>query len=125
MKFILFMILLLGTATLVLQSGYTFTTGIALMVLLSAVSMDFITTWLCLRVKGREGNPVIAFLFRKISVPGTFLLMAGIWTAFILLRWLPASVGIQTAVAVAYWLVPVNNVMVLARLRKKNHARAS
>lgn len=119
MKFIKFMVLLLGTAALILISGLRLPTDYALLVLVSAVTFDFYTTWKCLKVGGREGNPVIAFLFRKIGVLGTFGLMVAIWTCFIVFRWLPSTVGIQTAVAFSYWLVPMNNFMVLRGLMKR------
>ena len=120
MKFLVFAFIMLGTACLVLASGFTLPTVVALTVLLLAVTVDFLTTWLCLRARGREGNPLVAILFRKLGVLGTFCMMVGIWTAFIALRWIHQTDSIQTAIAIAYWLVPVNNVMVLARLRKKN-----
>lgn len=122
MKYIVFVVLMMGTACMVLIAGVTFSTPVALTVLICAVSADFLTTYACLKLRGKEGNPVIAFLFRKIGIGGTFGLMVGIWTVFILLRWLPSTAGIQTAVACAYWLVPINNLMVLKRLNRKNHA---
>ncbi len=120
MKYVVFIVLLLMTATLVLLSGFTLPTAVALLVLASAVASDFYTTWRCLRVGGKEGNPVVAFLFKRVGVPKAFALMVAVWTVFVLLRWLPQSEGIQTAVAIAYWLVPLNNLTVLAKLRRKN-----
>lgn len=122
MKYIVFVVLMLGTACAVLISGLRFSTPVALAVLIGAVSADFLLTYLCLRVQGKEGNPVIAFLFKKIGIGGTFGLMLVIWTVFIAYRWLPATIGIQTAVACAYWLVPMNNLMVLRKLSRSNRA---
>lgn len=123
MKFLAFMVLLLGTATLILFSGFTLPTWLGLVVLITAVSSDFTTTWLCLRKGGREGNPVIAFLFGKIGVWKTFGVMVGIWTCFIVFRWLGSTEGIQTAVAFSYFLVPMNNLMVLRKLCRRDQIR--
>jgi len=119
MRFIIFITALLGTATLILLSGFRLPTQFALMVLLLAVTSDFYTTWECLKMRGREGNPVVAFLFKRVGLRRTFGVMAIAWTCSITFRWLPSVEGIQTAVALAYWLVPVNNIIVLVRLSRK------
>jgi len=67
----------------------------------------------------RLGNPAIAFLFRKFGVLGTFALMGVVWSLFITLRWWHQGVDVQTAVAFAYWLVPMNNLIVLIKLRRR------
>ena len=113
---------MLGAACLILISGLTFPTEIALLVLLLAVTSDFYTTWRCLKKMGREGNPIMALMFRKVGLLKSFGLMAGIWVCFIMFRWLGSTEGIQTAVALAYWLVPMNNLVVLTRLSRKSHA---
>ena len=68
MKFLAFMVVMLGTATLILYSGFTLPTEVALSILVLAIASDSLTTYLCLRAKGREGNPVMAFLFRRLGV---------------------------------------------------------
>jgi hypothetical protein len=103
-------------------SEFHLQTIISLAILILAVTSDFITTWLCLRRTGKEGNPVIVTLFKKIGVLGTFGLMACLWVLLIVFRWLPADNGSQTAIALTYWLVPMNNVNVLRRLNRKAHA---
>lgn len=120
MKYVIFVMAMLGTAVLSLLSGLAFPTVVALLVLLSAVTADFFTTWRCLKERGREGNPVVAFLFKRVGVFKTFGLMLVLWTMFVMFRWIHQTEGIQTAVAIAYWLVPVNNVIVLIKLKKKN-----
>ena len=119
MRYLVFIVLLMGTAVTILYSGFVLPTIMSLTVLLIAISIDFLSTWLCTRIGGREGNPVIAFLFRKIGVLATFALMGVVWSAFITLRWLPQGVDVQTAVAFAYWLVPMNNLIVLMKLRRR------
>ena len=120
MKYAIFIALMLGTATLVLFSGLAFPTMIALVVLVSAITSDFYTTLRCLKEQGKEGNPVVALLFKRVGVYKTFGLMVCVWTCFIVFRWMHQTEGIQTAVAIAYWLVPVNNMIVLAKLKRKN-----
>lgn len=122
MKLIMFMTIMFLTALMILASGCTLPMQITIIVLVVAVTLDFLTTWRCLKRGGKEGNPAIAFLFRKIGVGGTFGLVACVWVCFILFRWMPATEGIQTAVAFAYWLVPINNFDVLKRLKKVKSA---
>lgn len=121
-KFVVFVAAMLVTACLIVLSGLAFPTVVALLVLVSAISLDFYTTWRCLKEQGKEGNPAVAFLFRKVGVGKTFCLMAAFWTMFIMFRWIHQTESIQTAVAIVYWVVPLNNMIVLAKLMKKNHA---
>lgn len=120
MKFIAFAMLVLGTACASMIAGIAFPTPIALLVLLCAVGMDFLTTYMCLRVHGTEANPAVAFLLKKIGIRGTFCVMACIWACIIMFRWLPSAQVSQTAVALAYVLVPINNLIVLRRLKRKH-----
>ena len=122
MKYLAFMALMLGTMYLILFSGLAFPTVVALVVLVSAVILDFYTTLRCLKEKGREGNPVVALLFRKVGIYKTFALMAILWTCFILFRWIHEPVGTQTAISLIYWYVPVNNLIVLRRLKRQKVA---
>jgi len=122
MKYFVFAAFILGTACLILVSGFTLPTMTALVILLSAVAADFYTTWRCVKERGKEGNPMIAFLFKRVGLYKSFGLLAGLWVFIIVFRWLPASEGIQTAIALAYWLVPVNNIMVLRKLMRRNYA---
>ncbi len=120
MKLVIFMTFMLGTACVILLSGLVFPTTIALVVLISAIASDFLTTLGCLKEKGREGNPVVALLFRKVGIYKTFALVAVVWACFIMFRWMNQTEGIQTAIAIAYWMVPVNNMMVLRKLKRQN-----
>ena len=119
MKYIIFVVVMLGTACLIQISGFAFPTWIALLVLILAIASDFLTTWACLRKQGRERNPVMALLFRKIGLYKTFGLMAGIWVCFIVFRWLGTTAASQTAVALVYWMIPMNNMLVLVKLNRK------
>jgi len=119
LKFLLFILLMLGTALTVFLLGFTLPTEIALTVLILAVISDFLTTYLCMRKNGKEGNPMVGFLFKKIGLLKSFAILAGIWVLIIVFRVLPAVALVQTAIAISYWLIPVNNVIVLVRLQKK------
>lgn len=120
MKFIVFMIAMLGTAVLILYSGLAFPTMVALTLFILAIGADFLTTHLCYRKKGREGNPVMAVLHKRIGLRNSFLVMGGLWTVIIITRFMPATEGVQTAISLVYWFVPANNLWVLRRLGKKN-----
>jgi len=62
----------------------------------------------------------MSLLFRKIGLYKTFGLMAGIWVCFIVFRWLGTPDGSQTAVALVYWMIPINNTVVLVKLNRKS-----
>lgn len=121
-KFIAFAILFMGIGVAVFLSGFTMPTALSLTVFVLAIISDSFTTWLCLRKRGQEGNPVAAFLFKKVGFGGTCIFMAGIWVAIITFRFLPAIDNAQTAIACAYWLVPLNNLLVLRRLTRATAA---
>lgn len=122
----MFVALMMGTACMIFLTEFKLhfhpTTAIGLTILIVGVSLDFLTTYLCLRVSGKEGNPVIAFLMRKITVFGTFGLMALLWVVFIELRFLHSDVYSQFAIACTYWLVPGNNILVLRKLILRKRA---
>jgi len=118
-KYVIFVVVMLGTACLLQISGFAFPTWVALLVLILAIASDFLTTWAGLRKQGREGNPMMALLFRKVGLYKTFGLMAGIWVCFIIFRWLGTPDGSQTTVALVYWMVPINNTVILVKLNRK------
>ncbi len=119
-KYIAFIALCMCVAIAVFLSGFTMPTSIAILVLVLAIVSDTTTTYLCLRKKGEEGNPVVAKLFKKLGYKGTTVIWLVIWALIIYFRVLPAGEQAQTAVAFAYWLVPMNNLWVLRRLTKRN-----
>ncbi len=122
MKYVGFVIAMLGTAFLISVSGFTLPTIVALLVLILAVTADFYTTWRCLKERGKEGNPMMAFLFKKVGLRASFCLMAGLWALIIIFRVVPAPESTQTAIALVYWVVPLNNLIALRRLRRKSYA---
>ena len=118
--YIIFGACMMGIGALMMYLGIHLPREISLPVLLMAVVMDFLTTYLCLKAKGREGNPIVAALFKRIGIAGTFAVMVCIWVAFIYFRWWPSEPVAQTIVAIVYWIVPINNTIVLKRLTKRN-----
>ncbi len=122
MKYVGFIVAMLGAACLIFISGFTLPTIAALSILILAVIADFYTTWRCLKERGREGNPMVAFLFKRMGLRAVFCLMAGLWTLIVIFRFLPAVEGVQTAIALVYWVVPLNNLLALRRLRRKSYA---
>lgn len=124
-KFIWFCLLMFSVAIIVLLSGFQLPTAGGLILFISAILADDVTTYICLKLGGTEGNPVVSFLFRKIRIKefriiGTFVLMGVLWALIIYFRWLPASEAVQTAIACAYWLVPINNILVIYGYWKKH-----
>jgi len=119
-KYIAFVTLCMCVAVVVFLSGFAMTTQTAILVLVLAILSDTTTTYLCMRKKGQEGNPVVAKLFKWFGYKWTTAVWLCIWVLIIWFRVLPASETVQTAVALAYWLVPLNNLWVLRRLSKRN-----
>src|ERR1035437_2615307 len=119
LHFVLFMILMLSIAVGIQLMRVTLPTAISLAVFVAAISLDFVTTWKCLKAGGREGNPIVAGLFKKIGVRNTMLCTAGVWVLILVFRWLPGTLIGQTSTAIVYWIVPLNNIMVLRREQKK------
>lgn len=117
-RFLISLGMILGMACLIFMSGLQLPFVVALIMLLCAICADFTTTYLCLRAGGQEGNPLVGFLLKKLGVVGAFTVMACIIAMLVLTQFIPSNSSSQTAVAMVYWIVPVNNVMVLRRLRK-------
>ena len=80
MKYVGFIVMMLATACLIHISGFALPTTIALSILILAITADFYTTWRCLKERGKEGNPMVAFLFKRIGLRASFGLMAGFFS---------------------------------------------
>lgn len=122
MKFVGFALLFMTLGCVIILSGFTLPTTIALPVLILAVALDFLTTWACLRKGGREGNPIMALAFRKLGLTASLGIMVILWTCLIMFRIIHQPESIQTAVALSYWIVPINNTMLLMKLSRKRQA---
>ena len=126
-KYVWFACLVLATACAIEilseMTGLVLPGMVSLLILVAALLGDMLTTYLCLRVGGREGNPVIAWLFKHLTVLGTFGLAAIVEGLFIYFRILHASDYSKMAVALTYLLVPANNLIVMRRLINRNRAQ--
>ena len=118
-KFYWFTALMFLTGIMWMVIGIRLPWHISLLILMVAIYSDMLTTYLCTHLSGREGNPVVAFMFKRISIWGTFMLSACIWCLYIYFMWMRSLESVQTAMAITYWWVPLNNVLVLRRLRKE------
>ena len=121
-KFWWFTALMFATGIMWMLIGITLPRQVALVLLLLAVFSDMFLTYQCLRYTGKEGNPVVAFAMKKFSVWGTFMISACLWALYIKFKWTDSVPSVQTAIALTYWLVPLNNLLVLRKLKV---ARAS
>ena len=117
-KYIAFIAVVFCAAIAVFISGLVLITPVAVSILVAAIISDTVTTKLCLNKSGREGNPVVAVLFKRLGYKGTLALWTAVWGLIIYFRILPADNATQTAIGIAYWLVPLNNLWVLRRLTR-------
>lgn len=101
------------------QTGFQLPTSAALSLLLAAIAADTATTYLCLKRGGKETNPIVGFLMKKLGLFWTFAMVWIVWAMLIHFNYLRTNISTQTAISVVYWLVPVNNVVVFWRLGKK------
>jgi len=123
-KFIAFCALMLAVAVAVFYSGFALPTQVNVGLLLGAAVTDSFTTWLCLRKKRQEGNPVVAFLFKKIGFFGTLAIWYALFGLNIWFKYIPSDVHSQTGVWCAYWLVPLNNLWVYWKAWRRNKKAA-
>ena len=119
-KYIAFCALMFVVAFAVFYSGFTLPKPVNVCLLLGAVVADSLTTWLCFWEKGREGNPLVAFLFKKMGFWGTLVLWYALFGLNIWFIYVPSNLHNQTGVWCAYWLVPLNNLFVFWKSRRRN-----
>ena len=99
----------------------------AMIVMAIGVCLDMLSTYLCFKNGGQEQNPVAAWVIKKVGIFGLFGAVAVIWgLLFKFVIFAPnASIYAQTALAITYLVVPINNFLVLKRLlRVKASKRA-
>jgi len=118
------MVMLIAVAVFILYSGIVLPTYAALLLLVMALIMDTVTTYRCLKLGGVEANPIVRFFFKRIGFFPTLVLWYGVWFMIITYRIAPAVPEVQTAIAFAYWTVPMNNARVLKKLRLKQKREA-
>lgn len=84
----------------------------------SAVVSDYGTTVKASRMGGREGNPFVNIIFKKIGVEKGGLIVLGVFALAIIFAFRNMPPYQQLALACVYWLIPINNIVVIKRLRK-------
>ena len=92
---------------------------IPLMLLIAEILTDTTTTYLCLKKSGTETNPIVGFLFKKLGIVWTFVIVWAVWVWTVNANFLHTNMLTQTAFVIVYAFVPVNNLVVLWRLSKK------
>ena len=109
------------------ETGIHLTETEAMAILAVGVCLDILSTYLCFVNGGKEQNPAGAWVIKKIGIFGLFGCIAAVWVLLFKFIIFPPSANIyaQTALALTYWAVPVNNFLVLKRLlRVKASKRA-
>lgn len=86
--------------------------------LMSAVASDYGTTVKATRMGGKEGNPFVGKLFNKIGVEKGGLIVIGLFILFVIFIFRNSPPYQQLALGCMYWIIPVNNLIVIKRLRK-------
>jgi len=86
--------------------------------LMSAVASDYGTTVKATRMGGKEGNPFVGMLFNKIGAERGGLIVVGLFILFVIFVFRNSPPYQQLALASVYWVIPVNNLIIIKRLGK-------
>lgn len=92
--------------------------GLTAALFLSAAVCDYRTTVKACRLGGKEGNPFVNIIFKKVGVEKGGLVTLGVLFLMVMLVFRGAPPYQQLAIGCAYWIVPINNLLVIRRLRK-------
>ncbi len=122
-SFVAMLSLMIAAIYAIGQIGISMPTLASLLLLIGEVAADTTTTYLCLKKHGAESNPVVAFLFKKLGYIWTFVLVWAVWAWLITGNFLRTNELTQTAFVIVYGFVPVNNLVVLWRLSKKEEKK--
>lgn len=83
--------------------------------ILSAISADYVSTVKASKLGATEGNPLVGLVFKRIGVKLGGLVALIILTASVLFLWRDIPPYQQLAMACAYLIVPINNIIVIRR----------
>ena len=119
MQLFLVMGIFISVAFLVLLSGFTLPVGLSISILVSAVAVDSYSTYRSLKAGGTEANPIVRFLFKRIGFNATLVLVWIAWALIIHFKVITALPQQQTALALAYWVIPVNNFLVVWKYKQR------
>lgn len=92
---------------------------LSLAVLLIAMSGDYVTTVKATELGAKEANPIPRFIFSKVGVRKGGLIIMGIVGVIVIFLWKPLYPQEQLAIGAAYLIVPINNLIVIWRRRKR------
>jgi hypothetical protein len=90
---------------------------------LCAVMSDYATTVKATELGGKEGNPFAGFLFSIFGVREGGMLVVMFVAIVAILIWKTTLPYQQLAFACAYWLVPINNLLVIQRLESRGNKK--
>lgn len=95
--------------------------GLTVTLLVLASIADYLTTLKASSLGAKEGNPLVNLLFKGVGVKVGGLITLAFLVPFILLMFVKAPAYGQLALGCTYWIVPVNNLMVI---RGRMHPKA-
>jgi len=102
---------------MVYQMGYRPPLFVSLSLLVTAIIGDCITTTKAMKLGGKEANPIVGLLFKKLGVKWGMVVAMVVMTPIFIYFFLKAPSYQQLAIGYVYWLIPINNLKVIKRLR--------
>jgi len=112
----------LGLSLLFLRTGISLPYTYTLFLFVGAMYMDHTTTLKALKLGGKEANPFARLLFNKLGVGLGSLVVLILMTLFIVKVFSQSPAWQQLSMACVYWIVPINNLMVIRRLGRKQES---
>lgn len=107
-----------GLALLYQRLGLSPPLALTVTLFSAGVVFDYGTTVKASRLGGKEGNPFVNILFKKVGVEKGGLITMALFALMVIFMFRGSPAYMQLAVGCAYWLIPVNNLMVIRRLKK-------
>jgi len=108
----------LGSATLFNKHEIGLPWAITVAILCVLVFADHALTWHAVGMGAKERNPFAAFLFGKIGMKKTSLLLWVVMGGIIAWWWPQMTPGGHLGICVGYLLIPINNAVVII-MRKR------
>jgi hypothetical protein len=87
--------------------------------LFAAVMSDYATTVKATDLGGKEGNPIASVVFKAVGVRMGGILVVCLFLIIAMSMWWRLAAYQQLALSCTYWIVPLNNLMVIHRLELK------
>ena len=102
---------------MVYQMGFRPPLFVTLSLFISAIIADCMTTVKAMKLGGKEANPIVGFLFKKLGVKRGMIVSMVVMLPIFLYFFLKAPAYQQLAIGYVYWLIPINNLKVIRRLK--------